>query len=260
MKIFDSHTHLNSDEFQADIPGYLAQAKRLGVVRLANVGSDTRLNAGAIALAHQYPEMVAVVGWHPENAKDYHDSTEAELENQLADPSVVALGEIGMDYHQNVAPHKIQKTVFERQLALARNLHKPVAIHCRDAFEETYKILKAAHVETFGGVMHSFNGDPEWLAKFLDLGMMISYSGVVSYNSAHDVHASTIQTPLDRMMVETDAPYLAPVPYRGKQNEPANTLYTVEAIARLRNVNPDEIAAATYRNTLTFYGVNDEEN
>lgn len=258
MRIFDSHTHLNSEEFIQDVPRYLQQAKDLGVVRMAIVGSNTQLNADAIKLAETYPELVAIVGWHPEDSKNYTKETEKVLIEQLQKPKVVALGEIGLDYHWDTSPQETQRKVFARQVAIAKDMGLPISVHNRDAFEDTYKILKAADIRDTGGVMHSFNGDPEWLKRFLDLGMHISYSGVASFKHADEVHDSVKLTPLDKMLVETDAPYLTPEPYRGKQNEPAYTRYVVEAIAKLRETTPEAIASQTYQNAEEFFKIEED--
>ncbi|WP_056943102.1 TatD family hydrolase [Secundilactobacillus kimchicus] len=259
MKIYDSHTHLNSSEFINDVPKFIKQARELDVVEMTIVGSNTEMNAQAVALAHQYPELYAAVGWHPEDAKFYNDETERVLVQQLQDDRVVALGEIGLDYHWDSSPKDVQRRVFERQIEVAKAAGKPILVHNRDAFEDTYTILKNAGIQSVGGVMHSFNGDPEWLAKFLDLGMMISYSGVASFKNAHEVHDAVRATPLDKMMVETDAPYLTPEPHRGEQNEPGFTRYTVAAIAKLRETSAEEIAAATWHNAHLFYNIEEPE-
>ena len=258
MRIFDSHTHLNSEEFINDVPKYLQQAKDLDVVRMAIVGSNTQLNADAIKLAETYPELVAIVGWHPEDSKNYNAATEKLLIEQLQKPKVVALGEIGLDYHWDTSPQDTQRQVFARQVAIAKDMGLPISVHNRDAFEDTYKILKAADIRDTGGVMHSFNGDPEWLKRFLDLGMHISYSGVASFKHADEVHESVKQTPADVLMVETDAPYLTPEPYRGKQNEPAFTHYVVDAVAKLRETTPAAIAAQTYQNVKDLFKIEED--
>ncbi|GAX00290.1 TatD family hydrolase [Secundilactobacillus mixtipabuli] len=255
MKIFDSHTHLNSEEFIDDVPHYLARAADLGVVKMTIVGSNTELNQQAIRLAHEYPQLHAAVGWHPEDSKFYDAEKEKVLEQQLTEDRVVALGEIGLDYHWDTSPQDVQRRVFKRQIEIAKAHHLPIVVHNRDAFEDTYNIIKSVGIQETGGVMHSFNGDPEWLKKFLDLGMMISYSGVASFKNAHEVHDAVRATPLDRMMVETDAPYLTPEPHRGEQNEPGFTRYTVEAIAKERDTSPEEIAAATWRNAHRFFNI-----
>ncbi|MCU4682615.1 TatD family hydrolase [Lactiplantibacillus paraplantarum] len=255
MRIFDSHTHLNSEEFIQEVPRYLQQAADLDVTRMAIVGSNTQLNADAIKLAETYPQLVAIVGWHPEDAKNYDQAAEKLLIEQLQHTKVVALGEIGLDYHWDTSPQDVQRQVFARQVAIAKEMQLPISVHNRDAFEDTYKILKAADIRDTGGVMHSFNGDPEWLKRFLDLGMHISYSGVASFKNAREVHESVKQTPLTQMLVETDAPYLTPEPYRGKQNEPGYTRYVVEAIAKLRETTPEIIAAQTYQNAEEFFKI-----
>jgi len=259
MKIFDSHTHLNSEEFITDVPHFVKRAAELGVTRFTNVGSNTQLNADAIKLAHEYPQMYAAVGWHPEDSKDYTPEKETLLEEQLADSRVVALGEIGLDYHWDTSPQDTQRKIFARQIAISKEVGKPIVVHNRDAFEDSYRIIKEAGIQDIGGVMHSFNGDPEWLKKFLDLGMHISYSGVASFKNAHEVHDAVRATPLDVMMVETDAPYLTPEPHRGEQNEPAFTRYTVEAIAKERETTPEAIAVATFKNAEEFYRINEED-
>lgn len=255
MKIFDSHTHLNGEHLYSNADQYFKHAQNLGVVKLANVGSNQQLNDRSLALAAKYPDMYSIIGWHPEDSINYHEPQEQLLIEQLQSHKVVALGEIGLDYHQTSSPRDVQKRVFKRQIDIAKQLHLPISVHNRDAFEDTYAILKEMDVSGIRGVMHSFNGDPEWLKKFLDLGMLVSYSGVASFKKTHEVHDAVRQTPFDSMLVETDAPYLSPEPLRGKQNEPAYSLYTVEALARICDVNPDVIAAHTYQNTMRLFGI-----
>ncbi|MBV0929631.1 TatD family hydrolase [Lentilactobacillus sp. IMAU92037] len=258
MKIFDSHTHLNDETLYPEAAKYFKHAQNLGVVKLANVGSNQALNDRSLELAAHYPDMYSIIGWHPEDSIYYHEEQEKLLIEQLQSPKVVALGEIGLDYHQTTSPRHIQKEVFKHQIDIAKQLHLPISVHNRDAFEDTYDILKEMDVSDIRGVMHSFNGDSEWLKKFLDLGMLVSYSGVASFKKTKEIHEAVRQTPFDSMLVETDAPYLAPEPLRGKQNEPAYTLYTVEAIARFCDVNPEAIAAHTYENTLKLFGIEDK--
>ena len=259
MKIYDSHTHLNDRSFAGHVSHYIQHAHRLGVVKMNLAGSNQAMNATALKIAHQYPNVYAIIGWHPEELKNYDEQQEALLKKQLHDPAVVGVGEIGLDYYENQTKHALQKRVFRRQVEIAKALHLPVQIHTRRAFADTYQILKDEHVAEIGGVIHSFDGDPYWMKKFLSLGMDVSYSGIASFKSAHAVHQAVKVTPLDRMLVETDAPCLAPAPYRGHMNEPANTLYTVEAVARLRDTTPDVIAKATYQNTIRLFGTGQNE-
>lgn len=259
-KLYDSHTHLNDDAFYDDAAAYVARAEHYGVCRMNMVGSNDKLNRRAVNLVQQYPGMRALVGWHPEDAKDYDQAAEEELLRELQQPRVVGIGEIGLDYHWDSSPRDVQKRAFQRQLEIASQLHVPVSIHCREALEDAYPLLKAAHVGDFGGVMHSFEGDPSWIPKFLDLGMAISFSGIASFNKAAEVHAAVKLVPDDRLMIETDAPYLTPVPYRGCQNEPAFTYYVCQAVAKLRDQDPERVAYLTYHNACRLFDRKDVED
>lgn len=255
MQIFDSHTHLNDDAFRDNVQAYIDHAAKLGVTKMAIVGSNRAMNEEAIQLAHQYDNLYAIVGFHPEEALKYNDEEEAILRQQLADEKVVGLGEIGLDYYQDQTPKVAQFNVFKRQIKIAQEMNLPISVHNRDAFEDTYAILKECGVNN--GIIHSFNGDDEWLNKFIDLGMYVSYSGVASFKKTKEIHDAVAKTPSDKMLVETDAPYLAPEPLRGHQNEPGFTLYTVEAVARFRDTTPDKIADMTYQNALRIFGLED---
>lgn len=253
-KIYDSHTHLNDDAFYNDVPAFEDRACHYGVTEMNMVGSNAVLNERALKLAHQYDNLHAIIGWHPEDIRFYNENVEDQLIADLRDPAVVGVGEIGLDYFNDQrSPHFRQQEVFARQLEIARQLHLPVSIHVRDALADAYPILRDSHINEFGGVMHSFNGSPEWAEKFMDLGMYISFSGVVSFGSAEQVQRSAQAVPLERMMVETDAPYLTPSPYRGKQNEPAFTKFVVDAIAKLKQVDAERVAYRTYHNAANLF-------
>lgn len=253
-QVYDSHTHLNDDAFYDDVPAFMARANHYGVTQMNIVGSNTILNERAIKLAHEYDNLHAIIGWHPEDIRSYNEQAEQQLIKQLHDPTVVGVGEIGLDYYNDgQSPHKQQREIFARQLAIARQLHLPVSIHVREALDDAYAILRESHIDEFGGVMHSFNGSPEMAAKFMDLGMAISFSGVVSFKTATAVHQAALAVPLDRMMVETDAPYLTPIPYRGKENEPGFTKFVVDAIARLKGVDAELVAYKTFHNAQRLF-------
>lgn len=259
MKIFDAHTHLNDDLFADKIDYYLQHAEELDVREMAIIGSNAKFNQSALALAQRYTQLHAVVGWHPEFAEDYNQLTERELIQQLQLPEVIAIGEIGLDYHWNENPAaKVQCSLFARQLDLAQQYQLPVNIHTRDAFADTYTILKS-HYPRFGVIMHSFNGSLEWLEKFLELGCYISYSGVVSFKNAPEVRLAAQNTPAERLVVETDAPYLTPEPYRGQQNEPAFTHFVADAVAKCRNESLEQIADITWDNTHEVYHLNEKD-
>lgn len=253
VQLYDSHTHLNDDAFYDDVPAFVARARHFGVNQMNMVGSNAQLNERAIKLAHDYPGLHAVIGWHPEDSKNYDAHAADVLVQQLQDPEVVGVGEIGLDYHWDTSPVAVQKRVLCDQLELAKTFNLPISVHCREALDDIYPILKKYHVGDFGGVMHSFAGNPEWAQKFLDLGMELSYSGVVTFGSAEDVRASAKITPDDRIMVETDAPYLTPKPYRGKMNEPAFTYFTVLGLAKLRNEDPVKLAQQTFANAQRLF-------
>ena len=234
MQIFDTHTHLNVEEF---------------------AGKEQEELDFAMELADQYPELYLTLGWHPTEAGDYSPEVEAYLLEQLKHPKVVALGEIGLDYHWMTAPKDVQEKVFRRQIQLSKDLDLPFVVHTRDALEDTYTIIKSEGVGPRGGIMHSFSGSLEEAKRFMDLGMMISFSGVVTFKKATDVQEAAAGLPLDKILVETDAPYLAPVPKRGRENKTAYTRYVVDFIAELRGLTTEEVSQATYDNARKVFGL-----
>ncbi|WP_125768226.1 TatD family hydrolase [Lapidilactobacillus wuchangensis] len=255
VKIFDSHTHLNDTPFAGQEALFVERAAALGVVKMAIVGSNPTLNEGALKLARDFPNLYAVIGWHPEDAKNFDAAAEATLRQQLREPKVVAVGEIGLDYHWDSSPRDVQRQVFAKQLQIAKAFDLPVSIHSRDALEDTYEILQAAQMPAGRIILHSFNATPDWAPKFLDLGAYLSFSGVITFKKAAYLRETVKQAPLDKLLVETDAPYLAPMPYRGRQNEPGYTYYTVRQIATTLGLPVATIAAQTYRNTLKVFGL-----
>lgn len=253
--IFDSHTHLNAEQFNDDIPETIERAKELGVTKMAVVGFDTPTIEKSLQLSHDYSNIYSIIGWHPTEAGSYTKDIEKKLQEQLTMPKVVALGEIGLDYYWMEDPKEVQAEVFRRQIAIAKEMNLPISIHTREALADTYQILKEEDIRDIGGIMHSFSGGFEWAKRFLDLGMHISFSGVVTFKKAQDVQEAATHVPLDRLLVETDAPYLAPVPYRGKRNEPGYTRYTVEKIAELRNLPIEEVALQTWKNAHRLFRI-----
>ena len=255
MELIDNHTHLQDEPFRGKEEFYLDRAQKLGVTKLICAGQDPDFNKRAIDLSQRFTQVYAMVGFCPDVAKDYDQKAEDLLIEQLQLPGVVALGEVGLDYYWDESPRDKQREVFARQVELAYELKKPVDIHTRDAFGDCYEILKDSNLE-YGAILHSFNGDISWLTKFLDLNVYFSYSGVVSCTKAVEVHEAAQKTPLERLLVETDAPYLTPKPYRGRQNEPGTVYYVARAIAELKGLPLDEVAQATYANTMRVYGLN----
>ncbi|MCM0598283.1 TatD family hydrolase [Periweissella fabalis] len=251
---YDTHTHLNDDAFYNDLPTYVNRAHELGVNEMNIVGYDAKGNQRALEIVHQFSGMHALLGFQPENAPEFNANELATLKTQLADPAVVGIGEIGLDYHWDTLIDA-QMKAFAAQLSLARELNLPVAIHARDAMDDVYAMLKAAGVEQFGGVIHSFTGDAADAQRFLDLGMYISFSGIVTFKNAKDIQAAAQIVPIDRLLVETDAPFLAPTPYRGKQNEPGYVKYVVDNLASQLNMEPAELAAQTTANAHRLWRI-----
>lgn len=253
--IFDSHTHLNAKQFEGEIPEVIQRAKEQGVTEMAVVGFNTATIDLSLALSQTYDFIYSIIGWHPTEAGSYTQAIEKRLEQQLEHEKVVALGEIGLDYYWMNDPKDVQEKIFLRQIAIAKEHHLPISIHMRDAIEDTYRILKEAKIHDIGGIMHSFSGDDEWAKRFLDLGMHISFSGVVTFKKALEVQEAAKIVPMERLLVETDAPYLAPVPYRGKRNEPGYTRYVVEKIAELRGLTVEEVAHQTRMNAHRLFRI-----
>lgn len=257
MKIFDTHTHLNVEEFLGREEEELVLAAEMEVTHLNLVGFDRPTIERAIELADRYAHVYLTLGWHPTEAGDYNEEVETYLLDKLRHPKVVALGEIGLDYHWMTASKEVQEAVFRRQIQLSKDLDLPFVVHTRDALEDTYDIIQSEGVGLRGGIMHSYSGSLEMAQKFVDLGMTISFSGVVTFKKALDVQEAATGLPLDKILVETDAPYLAPVPKRGRENKPAYTRYVAEKIAELRGLPLEEVAAATFANSLRLFGLED---
>lgn len=257
--IFDTHTHLNVPQFEEDLEETIQRALDQQVSRMAVVGFDYPTIEKSLALSQSYREIYSIIGWHPTEAGSYDRQVEDYLQKKIDQyrERVVAWGEIGLDYYWMEDDKATQDRVFRRQIAMAKEMGLPVSIHTRDALEDTYKILKEERIHEIGGIMHSFSGDAEWMKRFLDLGMHISFSGVVTFKKATDVQEAAKAVPEEFLLTETDAPYLAPVPYRGKRNEPAYTAYVVEKLAELRETTVDHIARRTFDNACRLFRIED---
>lgn len=251
--LFDTHTHLNVEKFNGEEESLVRRALDQGVTRMAVVGFDTETIQKALDLSNQFESVYSIIGWHPTEAGSYSDYIEKKLIEQLQLPKVVAMGEMGLDYYWNNDPKSIQQDSFRRQIRVAKELNMPISIHNRDATEDTYAILKEENVQDIGGIMHSFNIDTYWMGKFLDLGMHISLSGVVTFKNAPEVKEVAQKVPFDKLLVETDAPYLAPMPHRGKRNEPSYVRFVAEEISKLRGLSLEEVAVQTTKNANTLF-------
>ncbi|HLY18321.1 MAG TPA: TatD family hydrolase [Bryobacteraceae bacterium] len=248
MTLTDSHCHLDDRQFDADRQQVIERAMAAGVQRMMAIGTGNGppdLEAG-LRLARQYPFMYATVGVHPHDASKATPETFAAMQALVADDRVLAVGEIGLDYHYDFSPRDVQAAVFVEQLKLAGKAGKPIVIHTREAWDDTLRLLREHW--TGGGIMHCFSGGPAEARQALDRGFHLAFGGVITFPKADTLREAARLAPEDRLLVETDAPYLAPVPKRGKRNEPAFMVETVGRLAELRGVTPDHIAEVTTRN------------
>lgn len=253
MKLFDTHTHLNADQFDGMENEIVAQALEAGVHYLAVVGFDTKTIQKSLALSQAFSNIISVIGCHPTEAANYNLHFEQQLIKDLQGPKVKMLGEIGLDYYWDTAHPHVQKEVFRRQIAIAKEMNLPITIHNRDATEDTYQLLKQEGVPAAGGIMHSFGGNAEEAKAFLDLGMHLSFSGVLTFKKSQHVREAATIVPQDRLLIETDAPYLAPVPYRGKQNQPAYVVEVAKVLADLRGWDLEKTASITSANAFRLF-------
>jgi len=258
--LFDTHAHLGLESFyEKDLGKVLARADEAGVRYIATVGIDLEESRKAVAIASKHPKVYAIVGVHPHEAKDVTDTTLEDLSRLARHEKVVAYGEIGLDFYRNHSPRHTQMAVFREQIRLARKLGLPIVIHDRDAHEETMRILKEEKANEVGGIIHCFSGDARMAWGCIAMGFLISIPGTVTFKKAKQVHEVVREVPLDYLLVETDCPYLTPVPYRGRRNEPAYVRYTAEAVAALKGLPFEEVAAATTQNALRIFGLSPEK-
>lgn len=250
--LIDSHCHLDDDCFAIDRDAVIDRARDNGIRAMMTIGTGSGppdLEA-AIRIADRHPNVFATAGVHPHDASKSKPETLKKLEQLMRHPRVLALGEIGLDYHYDNSPRDVQRAVFEDQLAIALAAGKPIVIHTRDAWDDTFAILEKSWVPEAGGIMHCFSGGPAEAERCLGLGFHLSFAGIVTYPKAVSVQQAARVVPADRILVETDAPYLAPTPHRGKRNEPAFTLDTARRLAELRDEPITALAANTTRNWL----------
>ncbi len=248
--LIDSHCHLDSDQFDADREAVIERALAAGIQHMVAIGTGNGppdLEAG-IRLADRYEAFYATVAVHPHDASKATPETFKHLASLSAHPKVVAIGEIGLDYHYDFSPRETQRSVFIEQMKIAADAKKPIVIHTREAWDDTISVIRDHWDVKRGGIMHCFSGNPEQAQQALDLGFYLSFGGIVTFPKALDIQESARIAPIDRILIETDAPYLAPVPKRGKRNEPAYMVETARKLAALRGVSETEIAEATTAN------------
>lgn len=253
MKLFDTHNHLNAKQFDGIEDEIIEQARQNDVEYLAVVGFDEETIDKSLALSAQHANIISVLGWHPTEAYRYNRAIEKMLELKLDQDKVQMLGEIGLDYYWDASTKQVQEKVLRRLIAMAKEHHLPITIHNRDATADVYRILKDEGIPNEGGIMHSYGESEEEVYKFLDLGMHISFSGVLTFKKTEEVRRAAKVVPADRLLIETDAPYLAPVPKRGKRNEPAYVKYVAQVLAEVREMPLEDLARLTTQNAFDLF-------
>ena len=252
--MIDSHCHIDFADFDDRRGEVIAEARRVGVHTLINIGVDLTTSERSVALAEQYEMIHAAVGVHPHDARTLDDQTLEKIRQLAAHPKVIAIGEIGLDFYRDLSPRRVQKIAFHRQMQLAVELNLPVVIHTRNAFEETCLIVGEYSDLLPGGVFHCFPGSEQDAARVFELGFVVGVGGVVTYPNSQ-LGRVAVSIPLERIILETDAPYLAPVPYRGRTNQPAYVRFVRDKLAELRGQSAGEIEKVTDRTGRKLFGL-----
>lgn len=252
---FDSHCHVDEEAFDEDREEVLSRMKANGVTRCAVIGSDMETSRRAAAFAAAHSGVVAAGGFHPHEASRFRESDLDELREMYQKGRIRAIGEIGLDFYYDHSPRDVQREVCIRQMELAWELKAPVAYHIRDAHQEMLEIMKGMKARLTGGIIHCFSGSAEIAKEYLKLGYYISFAGPLTFKKAPRLQEAVKLVPKDRLLIETDSPYMAPEPVRGRRNEPANVRYVGLKMAELRGENPEEVAAFTTENAMQVYGI-----
>ena len=258
--IFDTHAHYDDEQFDTDRDALLRGMAEQNVGTIINVGASLEGCWRSVELAHQYPFVYAAVGIHPDEVGDLNEESFARLrETARMEEKVVAIGEIGLDYHWDVQPHEVQKYWFVKQMELAKELDLPIAVHSRDAAKDTFDLI-AARGKGQRGVIHCYSGSKEMARDYLNMGYYLGVGGVVTFKNARVLKEVVEYAPLDRLLTETDCPYLSPVPFRGKRNDSRNIAYVLEMIAQLKGISREEAEQATWENAMRMYRIREIEN
>ncbi|MFC4803331.1 TatD family hydrolase [Neobacillus sp. GCM10023253] len=254
--LFDTHAHLNAEQFNEDLEEVISRAQEAGVTNMVVVGFDQPTITRAMELAESYEFIYACVGWHPVDAIDMTEEDLKWIEELAAHPKVVAIGEMGLDYHWDKSPKDIQKDVFRRQIRLAKKVKLPIVIHNREATQDIVEILKEEGAAEVGGIMHCFSGSAETAKECVNMNFYISLGGPVTFKNAKKPKEVAAEIPLDKLLIETDCPYLAPHPFRGKRNEPSYVKLVAEQIAEIKGLTYEEVAEATTQNAKKCFAIN----
>ena len=253
MMLIDSHAHLEMPDFRKDLPEVLQRAKASGVEYIFTVGTEKKDWNRALEIAHSNPSVYAILGVHPHNAREIDEETYRTLRRLCADDKVRAYGEIGLDFYRNLSPQDVQLKRFREQIQFARELGLPIVVHDREAHEQTLEILKSEKAEECGGIIHCFSGNYEMAKECIGMGFYISIPGTITFKNAGEFQEIIKRLPLDSLLIETDAPFLAPVPFRGKRNEPSYVRYTAQKVAEIKKVSLEKVAEVTTENASRVY-------
>jgi TatD DNase family protein len=255
--LIDTHCHLDMDLYSEDLTDVIAQAVNHNVKKIVTIGVDVLSSQRAVKIAQKYEEVFAAIGVHPHDVDHLNDEDYTNLRTlyQKHQKQIVGYGEIGLDYVKMHSDPSNQRLHFAKQLDLARELHLPIIVHNREAETDTLQILQSQPPLSHGGIMHCFSGNCEFAKQIIDLGMMISIPGIVTFNNAKTLHEVVRNVPLEHIIIETDGPFLSPHPYRGKRNEPVNVLFTAAKIAELKKIDIDEVAYHTTFNAMNLFNL-----
>lgn len=253
--IFDTHAHYDDEAFDEDREELLNSLKAQGVGMVVNVGASIASTKTTLKLMNQYPFIYGALGVHPSDTAELTEGDMEWLKEQFHNPKAVAVGEIGLDYYWDEPEKEIQQKWFERQLQLAKEVKKPVSIHSREAANDTLSIMKNAHAEEIGGVIHCFSYGKEMAREFLNLDFYFGIGGVLTFNNGKKLKEAAAYIPMDKILLETDCPYLAPVPYRGKRNNSTYLTYVVQELARIKGISDEDVIRITRENGRRLFGV-----
>lgn len=254
--LFDTHVHLNAEQFSEDLNEVIDRARMEGVQYMVVVGFDRPTIIKAMELIEEYDFIYASIGWHPVDAIDMRDEDLDWIEELAKHPKVVAIGEMGLDYYWDKSPKDVQQEVFRKQIQLAKKVKLPIVIHNREATADIVTILKEENAAEVGGIMHCFSGSVEVAKECVDMNFYISLGGPVTFKNAKKPKEVAQEIPLNKLLIETDCPYLAPHPYRGKRNEPSYVKLVAEQIAELKGLSFEEVSQVTTENAKILFGIN----
>ena len=253
----DTHVHLNADQYEEDVEEVIERALAAGVSKMVVVGFDRKTIRKAMALTERYSFIYVVIGWHPVDAVDCTEEDLEWIEELSKHPKVVGIGETGLDYYWDKSPKEIQQDVFRKQIQLAKKVDLPIIIHNRDATADVVRILEEEDAKEVGGIMHCFGGSVEVARQCIDMNFLISLGGPVTFKNAKAPKKVAAEIPLEKLLIETDAPYLTPHPHRGKRNEPFYVTLVAEEIAKIKELPIEEVASVTTKNALKLFQIDE---